>query len=54
MKMRLTCWYDRSCAGFSDAGNADLAARTEAGVREAPRHEVAGEGARMVQRALWR
>jgi hypothetical protein len=44
----------RFCAGFSDAGNADLSARTVAGVGEAPRHEVAGRWAALVQRVLWR
>jgi len=46
--------HGRICAAFSDAGNADFAARAEAGVGEAPRHEVAGVGALTVQRALWR
>ena len=44
--------YGNSCAGFSDAGLTGLAARTMAGVGEAPRHEVAGGGALSVQRAL--
>jgi len=44
----------RCCAGFSDAGGSGLAARAEAGVGEAPRHEVAGCWAVSAQRALWR
>src|SRR5580765_6193406 len=36
----------RSCAGFSDAGMTMPTTRTVAGVREAPRHEIAGSGHR--------
>ena len=43
-----------SCAGFSDAGMTVLTTRAEAGVGEAPRHEVAGDWALTAQRALWR
>jgi len=31
-----------ACAGFSYAGNDEPSARSVAGVREAPRHEIAG------------
>src|SRR5436190_8821971 len=36
----------RNCAGFSDAGMTMPTTRTVAGVREAPRHEIAGSGHR--------
>ena len=35
-----------NCAGFSDAGMTMPTTRTVAGVREAPRHEIAGSGHR--------
>jgi hypothetical protein len=38
---------------FSDAGMRDLARTRTAGVRKAPRHEIAGCWASTVQRALW-
>ena len=36
-------------AGFSDAGTTNRSTRASPGVREAPRHEVAGGGALTVQ-----
>jgi hypothetical protein len=39
----------RDCAGFSDTCITEQA-HTWTGVREAPRHEVAGDGASMVRR----
>ena len=39
-------FYFRFCAGFSDAGREVSTEGTVAGVREAPRHEVAGGGRR--------
>ena len=50
-RLLLFVWF---CAGFSDAGETMLAHAPMAGVGEAPRHEVAGRGAVVVQRALWR
>jgi len=44
--------YFGLCAGFSDAGMTMPITRSEAGVREAPRHEVARCGAPAAQRAL--
>ena len=53
--MRAIRWNHVSyCAAFSDAGNVGQSTRGNAGVGEAPRHEVAGERAPTVQRALWR
>src|SRR5664280_547100 len=43
----------RVCAGFSDAGMPMPSTCSGAGVREAPRHEIAGCGAATGQRALW-
>jgi hypothetical protein len=37
--------HDRSSAGFSDAGMTDHTHGMAAGVREAPRHEIAVGGA---------
>ena len=42
--------YFRYCAGFSDAGGVVSTTCTVAGVREAPRHEVAGGGRRWCSR----
>jgi hypothetical protein len=39
-----------NCAGFSDAGMTMPTTRTVAGVREAPRHEIAGGGRRRCSR----
>jgi len=41
------------CAGFSDAEMLGCPHAQTVGVREAPRHEIAGGGAPTVQRALW-
>lgn len=41
------------CAGFSDAEMLVSPHALPVGVGEAPRHEVAGGGAVLVQRALW-
>ncbi|HEY8837877.1 MAG TPA: hypothetical protein VIO16_09415, partial [Dehalococcoidia bacterium] len=41
------------CAGFSDAGMPKPSTYSGAGVREAPRHEIAGCRAATGQRALW-
>ena len=41
------------CAGFRMPECRDPAQPRTAGVRKAPRHEIAGGGALMVQRALW-
>ena len=47
-------WPDVAfCAGFSDAGMPMPSTCSGAGVREAPRHEIAGCGAATGQRALW-
>ena len=45
--------YVALCAGFSDAGMTMLPCAVATGVREAPRHEIAGSGAPTVPRALW-
>ena len=41
------------CAGFSDGRTRRRSRTPVAGVREAPRHEVAGDGSPSVQRELW-
>jgi hypothetical protein len=41
------------CAGFRMPGCRDHPSARTAGVRKAPRHEIAGCGAPTVQRALW-
>ena len=43
---------DRWCAGFSDAWMTPHSRAPTAGVREAPRHEIAGGGASSVQPAM--
>ena len=44
---------DRFCAGFRMPACRDHPHARTAGVREAPRHEIAGCGAPTVQRVLW-
>jgi hypothetical protein len=44
----------RSCAGFRMPGWRDHPRAPVAGVRKAPRHEIAGSGVPAVPRALWR
>jgi hypothetical protein len=48
----LQCMSLQLCR-FSDAGMTKLSRAPTAGVRKAPRHEIAGGGALTVQRALW-
>src|SRR5213078_1796711 len=45
--------HDRLCAGFRTPECQDHPRALAAGVRKAPRHEIAGCGAPTVQRALW-
>src|SRR5215831_16380979 len=44
----------RNCEGFSDACMTTYPRAPTAGVRKAPRHEIAGGGSSRMQRALWR
>jgi hypothetical protein len=45
-------WFVCFCAGFSDAGMPMPSTCSGAGVREAPRHEIAGCGAAPVAAAI--
>src|ERR1019366_8342089 len=45
--------HDRFCAGFRTPGMMSQPRAPVAGVREAPRHEIAGSGAPAVPRTLW-
>ena len=46
-------WAGRKLCRFSDAETPRPSMRAAAGVRKAPRHEIAGCGALMVPRMLW-
>src|SRR6202043_1672235 len=53
MRDRRSSRHDRFCAGFRMPGCRDHRCARRAGVRKAPRQEIAGCGAPTVQRALW-